>query len=202
MNTLRTIRVAVWGLVVLAVVATGAILGYRWFAPPPVGEAAVSIGGPFQLVDQTGAPITEAALRGHPSLMFFGYTYCPDVCPTALADVTAWMKTLGGDADRVKVYFVTVDPERDTQAQMASYLGSFDPRITGITGPQDRVEAMLKAFRVYYRKVPVENSAGYLMDHAASFYLLDANAALVGTLNYNETQDEAVARIRRLIAES
>lgn len=208
---LRIVRIATWAVGAVAIVAIGLMF---WFAAQPgqqntaVSRAdpspdAVTVGGPFQLVDQTGAPVTDADLRGHPSLMFFGYTFCPDVCPTALAEATAWLKELGPEAKDLKVYFVTVDPERDTQQAMASYLTAFDPRIVGMTGPKADVEAMLKAYRVYYSRVePTDGSDVYLMDHSASFYLLDANGRLMGLVDYNATSDEALQKIRRLIAET
>ena len=198
MTALRAIRVVAWA----AVVILGAVV--LWLTVMSRNDdggssiAAASIGGPFTLVDQTGATVTEAALRGHPSAMFFGYTFCPDVCPTTLADMTLWLDDLGADADKLKVYFVTVDPERDTQEHMAEYLQAFDPRIVGLTGDRAAVDAMLAAFRVYSRKTG-EDGDYYLMDHTASVYLLDENAQFVGTVDYQEALEAVLAKLKRLV---
>ena len=197
MTGLRAIRIAAWAAVAILAAAV------LWLTvlnrtEPGGGIVAASIGGPFTLVDQTGAPVTEAALKGHPSAMFFGYTFCPDVCPTTLADMTIWLKDLGDDADRLKVYFVTVDPERDTPDAMAEYLQAFDPRIVGLTGDRVAVDEMLAAFRVYSRKTG-EDADYYLMDQTASVYLLDAEGRFVGTVDYQENPETALAKLKRLV---
>jgi protein SCO1/2 len=158
-------------------------------------------GGSFTLVSDTGEPVTEATLRGHPTLMFFGFTNCPDVCPTALAEASAWLDELGDEAANLSVYFVTVDPERDTELRLAQYLSAFDPDIIGLTGAPDAVHAMLDAFHVFYQRVPLD-SQGYTMDHYASFYLLDDTGDLAGLIAYNEERQAAIAKIRRVIARS
>lgn len=198
----RSMRLAAYGLSAVLIVLAG-VLGYLMFTGGAPRAPGAQIGGPFTLVNQDGQTITQEAFKGHPTMVFFGYTYCPDVCPTALADVTVWLKTLGPEAKDLKVYFVTVDPERDTPEQMKQYLSAFDPNIGGITGPGDQVREMLGSYKVFYRKVPAEDgSDNYLMDHAASFYLLDDNADLAGLVDYNADQDEALAKIRRLLATS
>jgi protein SCO1/2 len=201
MNTMKAIRIAVWAAV--------AVLGAAvvWFVVADrtgdqTGIAAATIGGPFSLSDQTGATVTEAALQGHPSALFFGYTYCPDVCPTTLFEMTTWLEQLGPDSDKLKVYFVTVDPERDTREQMAAYLQAFDPRILGLTGSREAVDQMLKAYRVYSRKVEGDDPDSYTMDHSASVYLLDSDATFVSTVDYQENPDRALEKLRRLIANS
>jgi protein SCO1/2 len=196
-DTLRAIRIATWAAVAIL---GAAVLWLTVFnrSDDGGGIAAAAIGGPFSLVDQTGAPVTEAALKGHPSAMFFGYTFCPDVCPTTLADMTLWLQELGPVGDRLKVYFVTVDPERDTPDAMAEYLQAFDPRIVGLTGDRAAVDAMLAAFRVYARKTG-EDGDYYLMDHTASVYLLDENAQFVGTVDYQEAPETALAKLKRLV---
>lgn len=198
----RTLRLAAYGLTGVLVVLAG-FLGYFMFTGGAQRTPGTPIGGPFALVSETGAPITQDDLKGHPSLVFFGYTYCPDVCPTALAEVTAWLNTLGPEAENLRVYFVTVDPERDTPEALKAYLSAFGPNIRGITGPGDEVRNMLTSYRVFFRKVPAEDGGErYLMDHAASFYLLDDQAELAGLVDYNATEEEAVAKIRKLIANS
>ena len=197
-TTLRVVRYIVWAAIAVLVVAVGAISFMAWQGGGSSLQAS-TIGGPFSVVDQKGERVTEADLEGHPSMIFFGFTFCPDVCPTTLYETTQWMKQLGPDADKLKVYFVTVDPERDTPEQMAAYLGAFDPRIVGLTGTRAEIDQMLKAYRVYSRKVPLDDG-DYTMDHTASIYLLDRDARLTGTVDYKETQETALAKIRRLIA--
>ncbi len=194
-SPLRRIRVLLWLAVAVAIVGFAA---FAYKAETGGRMMASTIGGPFSLVDQNGATVTEAALKGHPSLMFFGYTFCPDVCPTTLLATSNWLKALGPDGDRLKVYFVTVDPERDTVAQIRSYLGAFDPRITGLTGPRSALDPMLKEFRVYSKKVG--DGDDYAMDHTAAVYMLDAKGNLVGTVDYQEDDATALAKIRRLMA--
>ena len=199
MTALKAIRIVVWAAVIFL---GGAIIWSVVVDKLPTsggGITAASIGGPFQLVDQKGTPVTEAALQGYPSALFFGFTYCPDVCPTTLADMTIWLKDLGAGGDRLKVFFVTVDPERDTQEAMAAYLEAFDPRITGLTGPRPAIDAMLKGYRVYSRKVDGTDGAPYTMDHTASVYLLDDKAQFVGTVDYQEKPETALAKLKRLV---
>jgi protein SCO1/2 len=199
MTSLRTIRYAVWAAVVVALAVIAGT--FYWQSQGGGGKLAASlIGGPFTLTDQHGATVTEAALKGHPSAMFFGYTYCPDVCPTTLYDLSQYLKQLGPDGDKLKVYFVTVDPERDTQAQMATYLGSFDPRITGLTGSRPAIDQVLKEYRIYSKKVP-QDDGNYIMDHSASVYLFDKDGTFTSTLDYQEKPDVALAKLKRLIAE-
>ena len=201
MAGLKITRVAIWvAVVLLAGAAVWLTVAGRQPGGVPSPVASATVGGAFSLTDQTGATVTEAALKGHPSALFFGYTFCPDVCPTTLSDLTLYLSKLGPDGDKLKVYFVTVDPERDTQKTMADYLRAFDPRITGLTGSRLAIDQILKAYKVYSKKVPGENGAPYTMDHTATVYLLDKNAALVGTVDYQENPDDALAKLKRLIA--
>lgn len=198
MTSLRAIRYAIWAAIVVALAVIAGT--FYWQQAGGAKLAGSLIGGPFTLTDQHGATVTEAALKGHPSALFFGYTYCPDVCPTTLLDLSNYLKQLGPDGDKLKVYFVTVDPERDTEAQMANYLSLFDPRITGLTGSPPAVEQMLKAYRIYWKKIP-DGNGGYSMDHSASVYLLDRDGNLTSTLDYQEKPDVALAKLKKLIAE-
>jgi protein SCO1/2 len=199
MTTLRAIRYAAWAAVAAALAIFGTVAWLQYAGGGRI--TAASIGGTFSLTDQHGAVVTEAALQGHPTALFFGYTFCPDVCPTTLFEMTGWLDQLGPDADKLKVYFVTVDPERDTQEVLASYLSAFDPRITGLTGSPQAVEQMIKAYRIYARKVPLDGG-GYIMDHTASVYLLNADAAFTGTIDYQEAPDTALAKLKRLVESS
>ena len=200
MNTLRIVRYALWALVVLLLVGVGLVFYLRETGEGPLIANAIRAES-FSLVDQHGAPVTEEALKGHPSAMFFGYTFCPDVCPTTLYDMTGLMEQLGPDADKLKVYFVTVDPERDTQEVLAEYLSAFDPRFIGLTGSREEIDKIIAAYRVYARKVEREKGP-YLMDHTAVVYLLDDEGALTGTLDYQQAPETALPKLQRLIGSS
>lgn len=160
------------------------------------GPAASAIGGPFKLVDQNGNPITDADLKGRPYLVFFGYTHCPDVCPTTLFDVSEVLRALGKDADRTGALFITVDPERDTPAVMKDYLSSFDPHLRGATGDQAAIDAAEKTYRVYAKKVPTQ-SGDYNMDHTALVYLMDKQGRFVAPFSLKRKPEEAAADLRR-----
>ena len=165
----------------------------------PVQMAAPSaIGGPFKLVDQNGQAVTEEALKGKPSLIFFGFTHCPDVCPTALFEMSELYKALGPDGDKVGAYFVSVDPERDTPAVLKEYLSSFDPRLRGLTGDAAAVAAMEKAYRVYSKKVPLDGG-GYTMDHTALVYLMNKDGQFVAPFNLKRKPEEAAADLKRYL---
>ena len=185
---IQLIRLVLWLLVAVAIAGTLALV----FLAPGKKMTASAIGGPFSLVDQNGATVTEAALKGHPSLMFFGYTFCPDVCPTTLLSASNWLKALGPDGDRLKVYFVTVDPERDTVSQMKAYLQAFDPRIVGLSGDRPAIDATIKAYRAYAKKVPLKDG-DYTMDHTALVYLMDKDGSFIGAFNIEQAPAQAAA---------
>ncbi len=158
------------------------------------GPTFAGIGGPFQLTAQDGKPFTEAQLAGKPTLIFFGYTHCPDVCPTTLFQVSEVLKALGPDP-KVNAVFVTVDPERDTPKALAEYLSSFDPHIVGLTGDRAQLDPMLKEYRVYSKKNPDANG-DYSMDHSALVYLMDKQGRFVGSFNLERPPAEAAAQLR------
>ncbi len=160
------------------------------------GSGASAIGGPFNLIDQNGEPITDADIKGRPFLVFFGYTHCPDICPTTLFDVSEVMHALGKDADRTGALFITVDPERDTPAVMKNYLSSFDPHLRGATGDNAAVNAAEKAYRVYAKKVHTENG-DYSMDHTALIYLMDKQGRFVAPFSLKRRPEDAAAELRR-----
>ena len=162
------------------------------------GSGASAIGGPFNLVDQNGEPITDADIKGRPFLVFFGYTHCPDICPTTLFDVSEVMHALGKDADRTGALFITVDPERDTPAVMKDYLSSFDPHLRGATGDNAAVDAAEKAYRVYAKKVHTENG-DYSMDHTALVYLMDKQGRFVAPFSLKRRPEDAAAELRRYL---
>ena len=158
---------------------------------------ASAIGGPFQLIDHNGRTITDQDLKGRPYLVFFGFTHCPDVCPTALFEISEVLRSLGSDVDKTRALFVTVDPERDTPEKLKEYLSSFDPHLIGVTGEPEALERMLKAYRVYYKKVPTES--GYTMDHTALIYLMDKNGRFVAPFSLKRTPEAAAAELRRYL---
>jgi protein SCO1/2 len=165
----------------------------------PVPSAGASaIGGPFTLTDQDGRTVTDQDLRGRPFLVFFGFTHCPDVCPTALFEISEVLGKLGPDAQKVSALFVTIDPERDTPAAMKDYLSSFNPRLTGLTGDAAAIAAVAKEYRVYVKKVPLDGG-DYTMDHTALVYLMDKNGKFVAPFNLKRTSEDAAAELRRYL---
>jgi protein SCO1/2 len=162
------------------------------------GPGPSAIGGPFKLIDQNGQPITDADIKGRPYLVFFGYTHCPDVCPTTLFDVSEVMRALGPDANRTGALFITVDPARDTPAAMKDYLSSFDPHLRGATGDAKAIDAVEQAYRVYAKKVPSENG-DYSMDHTALVYLMDKQGRFVAPFKLNRKPEDAAAELRRYL---
>jgi protein SCO1/2 len=154
------------------------------------------VGGPFSLVDQNGAAVTEKALVGKPSIVFFGFTNCPDVCPTTLYEMTQVYAALGDRADRLNSFFVTVDPERDTPEQLKKYLSSFDPHIMALTGPREALDPMLRAYRVYAKKTPTANG-DYTMDHTALVYLMDKKGRFVGAFNLQRPPAQSVQELEK-----
>lgn len=151
---------------------------------------ASSVGGPFSLTTAEGKTLTEKELRGAPFLVFFGFTHCPDICPTKLFEISEVLRAAGPKGEKLRALFVSVDPERDTAETMKSYLGSFDPRIIGLTGERPAIEAAIKAYRAYARKVPLKDG-DYTMDHTALVYLMDKNGGFVGAFNIERPPAEA-----------
>ena len=160
--------------------------------------APAAIGGPFQLTDQAGQTVTDKNLKGRPTLIFFGFTHCPDVCPPSLFEISEVLKAMGKDADRVNAYFVSVDPERDTAAAMKDYLSSFDPHLQGLTGDAEAVAKVLSAYRVYSKKVPLKDG-DYTMDHTALIYLMDRDGNFVAPFNLKRTPEEAAIDLKRYL---
>jgi len=165
---------------------------------PRGGASAVAsaIGGPFTLTDQDGRAFSDRDLAGKPYLVFFGFTHCPDVCPTTLFDVSEVMRNLGPDADKTAALFISVDPERDTPAVLKDYLSSFDPHVRGLTGEPAQLAAVFKEFRVYYKKVPLEGG-DYTMDHSALVYLMDKGGRFVAPFSLKRAPEAAAADLRR-----
>ncbi len=198
MNALRVIRLVAWGSIAILTAA----LGYLLLAPPrDTGSGVASVGGPFRLAASDGTIVESEKLRGKPFAVFFGFTQCPDVCPTSMLEIANDLNELGGKAKDFRVYFVTVDPARDDIKLLKEYTASFDPRIIGLV-PKDEAElaAVTKAYRAIYRKV--ETPSGYTMDHTASIYLMDAKGGFFGTLDSKETPAIRQAKLKRLLDKS
>ena len=169
-----------------------AILFVTGRATSPIGSASAAVGGPFHLEDQSGKVVTDQDMKGKPYLVFFGYTHCPDICPTTLFDMAPVMKQLGPDADRTGALFITVDPERDTEAVMKDYLSNFDPHVRGLTGDQASIAAAIKEYRVYAKKIPLKDG-DYTMDHTAVVYLMDKTGNFVAPFDVTNQKPEAAA---------
>jgi len=162
---------------------------------PSLGEP---MGGSFALVDQHGKTVTDDDLRGKPTALFFGYTFCPDVCPVTMAEMTRWMEELGDLADRANYVFVTVDPERDTPEALRDYVAAFSERIVGLSGEPEAVNTMLDSYSVKRTKVEREDGH-YTMDHPSWVYFLDAEWRLQGLFPFGGKQEVAVEKLRALI---
>lgn len=184
------------GILILMAAVVG-FMTFDWYRGQN-GDRA--FGAPFVLVDQKGAAITEAAFRGHPTAVFFGFTHCPEVCPTTLVELDGWLKQLGDEGKDIRAYFVSVDPERDTPEMLNTYVSNVSDRIIGITGEPAKIEAMAKSFGIYFKKVPTEGG-DYTMDHTASVLLLDGKGAFFGTIAYEENPEAALAKLKRLAAQ-
>ena len=187
------------GAIAVSACATALWMGLTLRAQ--VQSGATKIGGPFTLVDDTGVQVSEADLKGKPTVMYFGYTFCPEVCPTTLTDLVQWMQMIGRDADRLNYVFVTVDPERDTPKVMHDYVSAFDPRIRGLTGTSEQIAKVTKEYGVYYKRIPTSDG-GYVMDHSAVLYMMDPNVRFVGVIPYQEDTAKAVAKLKKLAAQS
>ena len=157
-----------------------------------------AIGGPFQLTDQHGKAVTDKNLKGKPTLIFFGYTHCPDVCPTSLFEISEVLRAMGKDADKVNAVFISVDPERDTPATMKEYLSSFDPHLEGLSGDPAETAKVITSYRVYAKKVPTKDG-DYTMDHTALIYLMDRDGRFVSPFNMKRTPEEAAADLKRYL---
>ena len=191
---LAKVRIVLWGLVVLAAIGATVIYFTRPFTPSGSG-----FGGPFEMVaTTTGERFTQEDLKGTPTLMFFGYTFCPDVCPTTLAEATGWKAQLGLDADDLNIIFVTVDPERDTIEHVTNYLSNFGSDVIGLVGNQAQTDQIKRSYGIFAEKVEAEGSTEYLVNHTASVFLIDADGYFFGTIAWGESSETALGKIKRL----
>jgi protein SCO1/2 len=175
----------------------GAIFLVTGLSPSP-SAGVPGIGGPFHLIDQSGKPFTDRDMKGKPYLVFFGYTHCPDICPTTLFEISQLFRKLGPDANRAGALFITVDPERDTQSVMKAYLASFDPHLRGLTGDPKAIDQALKDYRVYAQKVPLKGG-DYSMDHTALVYLMDKDGRFVAPFSMQRSADTEAAELRQYL---
>ena len=181
----------------------GGLSGASQLAAGVAVPGGVQVGGPFSLVDDAGKPVTEASWPGRWMLIYFGYTFCPDVCPTELQTMAAALDALGPQAARVVPIFITVDPERDTPELLAGYVKLFDDRLIGLTGTPQQIAAVARAYRVYYAKVTPKESTTYLMDHSSFLYLMGPDGTLRMLFNPGTSAQDIAGAIRaRLSAAS
>lgn len=190
MSTLKTVRTGLW-LAVAALAAIALVAAFLLKSPAAPGT--------FNLTDHDGRPVTQAVLSGQPTLLFFGFTHCPDVCPTTLSEMTGWFETLGEEGKPLKAFFVTVDPERDTPEVMKGYVTALTDRITGLTGTRAEIDKAIAAWHIYAKKVPLSDG-GYTMDHTASVFMLNAKGEFEGTIAYREDTGTALEKLRKLLA--
>lgn len=211
---MRKIRLLLWFAATTAVALFGAFYIANRMAPEPPTEAEKQrtadeiareiITGEFSLIDHRGLSVTDEDFRGSWLLIFFGYTHCPDVCPTTLGTVGIIMDELGADADAVQPLFISIDPARDTPEIMADYVGSFHPRMIGLTGSEEQVAAAAKSHRAYYAKVPLYKgdevrTDDYAMDHSALLYLMDPEGVYAAAFSPTDTVDKIVRDIRDFV---
>lgn len=197
---MKALRIVLWA----AVAVVAATLGWLTYQMTASKDqiAAGPFGVPFQLVSQTGQPISEKAFTGRPTALFFGFTHCPEVCPTTLFELNGWLEKVDPDGTKLQAYFISVDPERDTPEVLGQYVSNVSKRITGISGPPDKVMEMVKGFRVYAKKIPLDEKkpdGDYTMDHTASVFLLDSEGKFTGTIAYGENPDTAVKKLENLL---
>ncbi|HEX4097426.1 MAG TPA: SCO family protein [Caulobacteraceae bacterium] len=192
-------RFMIMGAVAAAVVAVAG-LALVFTLPQPGGEGAAAALPPanFVLVDQNGRTVREADLLQKPTVIFFGYTFCPEACPTTLARLEVLMKTLGPQAKQLNVAFVTIDPARDTPGQLKQYLAAFDPRFIGLTGSQAAVDKAAKEYGVFYQKEPLPGG-GYSMDHSTAVYLVDRKRGFSEILAPDQAQADQLDALKRLL---
>jgi protein SCO1/2 len=187
----RQLLYIVFGFAVCLAGLTGLVYAVM---PGRADLGSPAIGGSFTMIGQDGRVVTNADLAGRPYLVFFGYTHCPDFCPTALFDISAVFKELGPDK-KVTALFVTVDPERDTPDILKAYLKNFDSRIIGLTGDPRTTEVIAKSFRVYAKKAPGEKSGGYTVDHTGIVYLMDKRGKFVSAFNLSRPPQQAAREL-------
>ena len=187
---------AIIAILVVVLGATGAWLGYEIYNRTTT-EASEPYGVPFTLVDQDGETITQEAFRGQPTVLFFGFTHCPEICPTTLYELSSWFEELGDEAANIDAYFVSIDPERDTPEMLADYISNVTDRVRGITGEPEAVRDMARGFNIYFKRVDLDDG-DYTMDHTASILLLDSQGRFRKTIAWGENSETAMQKLRDL----
>lgn len=200
---MRGFRIALYAGIAACLILIGGLLYYQHLNQGTENSltASTELGAPFRLTDHNGDPITEQAFTGRPTLVFFGFTRCPEVCPTTLYEMAGWFDALGDKGKDLQAFFISVDPERDTPEIIKGFAEAFSDRITGITGEPQKVWNLLAAWHVYYAKVRDEGDEDddYTMDHTASVFLLDRDSRFRGTIAYGENADTAIAKLEKLV---
>lgn len=195
---MRTRSAIMLGVGLVAAVVLAVVAARNGGFQPQAAQGGV--GGPFEMTDQEGRPVDEALLKGKWSAVFFGFTYCPDVCPTSLLLMETALEQLGPDAaKKVNVVFITIDPERDTPELLKGYVPNFGPTFIGLTGTPQQIADVARAYRVYYQKVPSKDGGPYLMDHSSIIYLLDRNGRFVTHFTHDAKAEAIAAAVGRLI---
>ena len=195
--SLARVRLVLWGLVVIVGIAATLFTVYQQSQPKK--PQAVQFGGDFTMQRAKGGEFTQADFKGKPTMLFFGYTFCPDVCPTTLYESTTWRTELGLTGEDVQIIFMSVDPERDTPEMLATYLTSFGDDLIGLTGTREQVDHVKKTFGVFAENVESEGASEYLVNHTATLFLLDKNGDLFGTIGFGENKESAIAKLKRLM---
>lgn len=194
---IRSVMIAAAALAFSAGLATLQIkLAPRMMERPTQSVAGTKIGGPFSLINQDGHRVDQSVLEGHYALIYFGFTYCPAICPTELQKINVTLKQLGPLADQILPVFITIDPERDTPAIIKPYIAQFHPRMMGLTGTVDEVAAALKAYKVYARKVDDPTLNDYTMDHSSYIYFIAPDGTLIGMYAIDSTPSAMVRDIQ------
>lgn len=195
---MKSFRIITWALVAIVLVG----VGYMTWQEQKSDSNAIAfaqIGGPFALVDHNGQPVDQTMFDNKPYALFFGFTHCPEICPTSLYEMAGWIDGLGAEADKMGFAFVTVDPERDTPEMLKDYVTVFSDKITGLTGSEDQVQAAIKSYGVVAERVALEDD-DYTMNHTASVFLMNADGTFRGTIAYGEDADVAQKKLSNLIA--
>lgn len=206
MGSLRKILIIVALAIATSVAITWALRTFSPVAvplPQPTTSGTPLIGGPFTLVASNGETVTDQTYRGKWALIFFGYTFCPDVCPTTLNNMTVALEKLGSEATKVQPLFITIDPARDTRDVLTEYLKSFDPRILGLTGAQAQIDRVVKEYRIYVAQQKSEtDDKNYLISHSGYLYLMSPEGKFVNVIQGSEDGEAIAAWLRKEMTRS
>lgn len=195
---MKSFRIITWALVALVLIGIGFMM---WLGPKPgpISAGVAGVGGPFSLIDHNGQPVNQTMFDKKPHALFFGFTHCPEICPTSLYEMAGWIEGLGAQADKLRYAFITVDPERDTPEILKDYISAFSDKIVGLTGSEEQVQGVIKSYRVFAERVPLEDD-DYTMNHTASVFLMNADGTFQGTIAYGEDTEVAQQKLSNLIA--